>query len=118
MSRTESKHGKKIILFSLSTKYSLGPFGKAIELIEKIIIALKDRPNVFNRIEFLPILTDILFRSEIRREHTLQLIQEVSFGISIKTHQSCLERLIKFCVDILCNETDEVSIMCEHDTNL
>lgn len=79
-----------------------------MELIEKMIMALKVRPNIFHRIEFLPMLTEVLLRSEIRIEHTLKLTQDVSFGIPIKTHQSYLERLIKFCVDILCCETDEV----------
>lgn len=86
-----------------------GPFGKAIELTEKMIMALRNRPNVLHRMEFLPILTEILLRSEIRHEHTLKLIQDVSFGIPIKSHQSYLERLIKFCLDILCSEMDEVN---------
>lgn len=93
----------------IANDFFLGPFGKAIKLIEKMIMALKDRPNMFHRIEFLPMLTEVLLQSEIRTEHTLKLIQDVSFGIPIKSHQSYLERLIKFCVDILCSETNEVS---------
>lgn len=91
----------------------LGLFGKAIELIEKMIDALKDGSNVLNRIEFLPVLTQILLRSESslknRVDHTLELIQDVSFGVSIKSRQPYLERLIKFCVDCLCEETEQVS---------
>lgn len=71
-------------------------------------MALKDQPNMLHRVEFLPMLTEILLGSDIRYEHTLKLIQDVSFGIPIKSHQSYLERLIKFCLDILCSEMDEV----------
>lgn len=91
-------------------KFILGPFGKAVELVEKMILVLRERKNVLNRIELLPILTDILLRSGVRLEHSLNLIQIVSFGISINTYDSYLKHVIKFCVDMLCNETDEVSI--------
>lgn len=64
---------------------------------------------MLHRIEFLPILTEVLLRSDIRHEHTLKLIQDVSFGIHIKSHQSYLDPLIKFCLDILCSEMDKVS---------
>lgn len=98
-----------VAIFIKSNQFRLGPFGKCVELIEKIIVAFKDRPSMYHRIEFLPILTEVLLRSDLRYEHTLELIQDVSFGISIKSHQSYLERLIKFCLDILSGELDEVS---------
>lgn len=84
-----------------------GPFGKSVELIEKIIASLKNEPDVFKTLSILPVLTDVLLRSS-SREHILKLIQDVSFGVIIKTNQPFVERLIKFCVNILCDEETEV----------
>lgn len=104
-----SRSSYEVVIFIKSNRFRLGPFGKCVELIEKIIVAFKDRPSMYHRIEFLPILTEVLLRSDLRYVHTLELIQDVSFGISIKSHQSYLERLIKFCLDILLGELNEVS---------
>lgn len=85
--------------------FILGPFGKSVELVEKIIVSLKDEQDILRKLPLLPILTDILLRSPSRSEYILKLIQDVSFGIIIKTCQPCIERLIQFCVEIICDET-------------
>lgn len=88
-----------------------GPFGKSIELIEKIILSLKDEQDILRKLPILPVLTDVLLRSPVsRNEYVLKLIQDVSFGIVIKTCQPFIERLIKFCVKQLCNDEIEVGI--------
>ncbi|XP_055305113.1 uncharacterized protein LOC129569906 [Sitodiplosis mosellana] len=85
-----------------------GPFGKSVELIEKIILSLKDEQDILRKLPILPVLTDILLRSTpSRNEYVLKLIQDVSFGIVIKTCQPYIERLIKFCVKLLCDDTVE-----------
>lgn len=86
-----------------------GPFGKSVELLEKLIVSLKTEPDVFKILPILPVLTDVLLRSSSRIEYILKLIQDVSFGVIIKTNQPFVERLIKFCVNTLCDEATEVS---------
>lgn len=87
-----------------------GPFGKSVELIEKIILALKDEDDILKSMPILPVLSDILFRSSSRTEYILKLIQDVSFGIRIKMCQPYVERLIQFCVKTLSDGTIEVSM--------
>lgn len=88
----------------------IGSFEKSVQLIEKMIAALKPQLNKDSAI-FLPILTDILYKSPHRIAHTLKLIQDVSFGIIIKTCQHFLERLIEFCVKILCDEPKKTCVI-------
>lgn len=80
-----------------------------MELVEKIILALKNEPNVIQMVPILPVLTDILLRSPSRIEYILKLIEDVSFDVVIKIRQPYLERLVKFCVDTLSDETVVVS---------
>lgn len=80
-----------------------------MELVEKIILALKNEPNIIQMVPILPVLTDILLRSPSRIEHILKLIEDVSFDVVIKIRQPYLERLVKFCVDTLSDETVVVS---------
>lgn len=80
-----------------------------MELVEKIILALKNEPNIIQMVPILPVLTDILLRSPSRIEHILKSIEDVSFDVVIKIRQPYLERLVKFCVDTLSDETVVVS---------
>lgn len=75
-----------------------------------MILLLKDEQDILRKLPILPVLTDILLRSAPRNEHILKLIQDVTFGIVIKTYQANIERLIEFCVKLLCDETVQVSI--------
>lgn len=86
----------------------LGPFGKAVELIDKMILNLKDKQNTVQKMPFLPVLSDILLHSTSQLEHVLEMAQDISYGITIEVCHPFLERLIKFCVNILCNEEIEV----------
>lgn len=89
----------------------IGPFGKSVELLEKIILSLKDDQDILKALPILPVLTDVLLRSSSRIDYILKLIQDVSFGINIKTVQPFIERLLNFCVKVLCDETIEVSVV-------
>lgn len=73
-----------------------------------MILTLNNKENTVVRIPFLGVLTDILLRSPTRTEHILKMIQDVSFGISIRVCQPYLESLIKFCVSVFCNEEVDV----------
>lgn len=95
----------------INFKCYAGPFGITVELMEKIILSLKDEQEILKNLPILPVLTDVLLRSSSRIENILELIQDVSFGIIIKTCQPFIERLIKFCVTTLCDDTVEVCIM-------
>lgn len=80
-------------------------------MIEKIILSLKEEQDILRKLPILPVLTDVLLRSPAsRNEYVLKLIQDVSFGIVIKTCQPSIESLIRFCVKQLCNDEVEVSI--------
>lgn len=74
-----------------------------------MIVSLGSEPDVLKTLPILPVLTDVLLRSSSRTEHILKLIQDVSFGVIIKINQPFVERLIKFCVNTLCDEATEVS---------
>lgn len=82
---------------------------KAVEMLEQIILAVKHRPNVLNKSGFLPILADVLFRSNKRTEYLLRLIQDITFGLSIRSFDGFLENLIKYVIHIITDEQFDVS---------
>lgn len=84
----------------------IGPFGKSVELIEKMILSLNCKQDILRALPVLPILTDVLLRSSSRTDHILELIQDLSFGVIIKTCHPFVERLLKYCINVVCNEGD------------
>lgn len=77
-----------------------GPFGKTVELLEKMITTLKNE-TILKTAPILPVLIDVMLRLPARLDFVLKLIEVVSVGIRIEICEPHLERLLTYCFDIL-----------------
>lgn len=72
-----------------------------------MIASIKHRPNVAVKSGLMNVLVDILLRAEHKIDYLLELVEDLTFVITITAFEPYAQRLINFVLNILTD--DEVS---------
>lgn len=78
-------------------------------MVEKLIDSIKHQPGVASRSGFMPILVDILLRTDEKIDYMLELIEELTFVIRLSPLEPYANQLLLFVVNIL-TDGDEVIV--------
>lgn len=95
---------------SNQTIFFAGIFWKSVEILDKIIETFQKKTETATKLRLLPLLTDALTRSNSKIDYFLRMIEEITFGITIKLSEPFLERLIKYTVRIIV--ADKAEVIC------
>lgn len=88
-----------------------GIFWKSVDILDKIIATFQKKTETATKLRLLPLLTDGLTRSNSKIDNFLRMIEEVTFGTTIKLAEPFLERLIKYTVQIIVADKAEVMVL-------
>lgn len=91
----------------------VGIFWKSVEILDKIIEAFQKKTETATKLRLVPLLTDALTRSNSKIDNFLRMIEEITFGITIKLSEPFLERLIKYIVRIIVADIAEVMVLSQ-----
>lgn len=80
-------------------------------MLEKMIASTKSKPNVIGRSGLLPLVLDILLQSDDKVEYLLELVEEITFVVTLTTYESYAPKLFQYVVNILTDVQFEVNAM-------